>query len=197
MRERHTQIHSKKKINKKNQRDNSEEPFRISVIFTVRSLFLSLSLSLSTFSSRIQKCPVATRKRKALTFRSFFVAGTRAFFFLFVRLFLNLLNQGFDFDFFVCLICDRPFSDEELRSNAPQVVSCNEYSREVSVSQNIAGKHIDRIFTFDKVLLHSLSISLYIYHMGCGFLILSFQLVRVCVCVYIYIYIYMIWDVDF
>ena len=36
----------KKKINKKNQRDNSEEPFRISVIFTVRSLFLSLSLSL-------------------------------------------------------------------------------------------------------------------------------------------------------
>ena len=87
---------------------------------------------------------------------------------------------------FVCLICDRPFSDEELRSNAPQVVSCNEYSREVSVSQNIAGKHIDRIFTFDKVLLHSLSISLYIYHMGCGFLRLSFQLV----CIYIYIYIY-------
>ena len=76
---------------------------------------------------------------------------------------------------FVCLICDRPFSDEELRSNAPQVVSCNEYSREVSVSQSIAGKHIDRIFTFDKVLLHSLSMRL------------SFQLVCV----------YMIWDVDF
>lgn len=50
----------------------------------------------------------------------------------------------------VLLRC-RPFSDEELRTNAPQVVSCNEYSREVSVSQNIAGKHIDRIFTFDKV----------------------------------------------
>ncbi|XP_030926949.1 kinesin-like protein KIN-5C [Quercus lobata] len=50
----------------------------------------------------------------------------------------------------VLLRC-RPFSDEELRSNAPQVVSCNEYSREVSVSQSIAGKHIDRIFTFDKV----------------------------------------------
>lgn len=79
------------------------------------------------------------------------------FLFLNFCLFLNPLNQDFDFDFFsfVCLICDRPFSDEELRSNAPQVVSCNEYSREVSVSQNIAGKHIDRIFTFDKVLLHS------------------------------------------
>ncbi|KAH0851623.1 LOW QUALITY PROTEIN: hypothetical protein HID58_094602, partial [Brassica napus] len=31
---------------------------------------------------------------------------------------------------------DRPFSDDELRNNAPQ---------------NIAGKHIDRVFTFDKV----------------------------------------------
>ncbi|KAG2682994.1 hypothetical protein I3843_10G011500 [Carya illinoinensis] len=50
----------------------------------------------------------------------------------------------------VLLRC-RPFSDEELRSNAPQVVTCNEYSREVSVSQNIAGKHLDRVFTFDKV----------------------------------------------
>ncbi|XP_020205966.1 kinesin-like protein KIN-5C [Cajanus cajan] len=45
----------------------------------------------------------------------------------------------------------RPFSDEELRSNAPQVVTCNEYNREVAVSQSIAGKHIDRVFTFDKV----------------------------------------------
>ncbi|KAL2345244.1 hypothetical protein Fmac_006529 [Flemingia macrophylla] len=45
----------------------------------------------------------------------------------------------------------RPFSDDELRSNAPQVVTCNEYNREVAVSQSIAGKHIDRVFTFDKV----------------------------------------------
>ncbi|KAA8518561.1 hypothetical protein F0562_016035 [Nyssa sinensis] len=45
----------------------------------------------------------------------------------------------------------RPFSEEELRSNAPQVVTCNDYQREVAVSQNIAGKHIDRVFTFDKV----------------------------------------------
>ncbi|KAI3471800.1 hypothetical protein Pfo_028453 [Paulownia fortunei] len=50
----------------------------------------------------------------------------------------------------VLLRC-RPFSDDELRNNAPQVVSCSEYQREVSVSQNIAGKHIDRVFTFDKV----------------------------------------------
>ncbi|KAJ7976146.1 Kinesin-like protein [Quillaja saponaria] len=50
----------------------------------------------------------------------------------------------------VLLRC-RPFSEEELRSNAPQVVTCNDYSREVAVSQSIAGKHIDRVFTFDKV----------------------------------------------
>ncbi|KAG8374100.1 hypothetical protein BUALT_Bualt11G0095800 [Buddleja alternifolia] len=50
----------------------------------------------------------------------------------------------------VLLRC-RPFSEEELRNNAPQVVTCNDYQREVSVSQNIAGKHIDRVFTFDKV----------------------------------------------
>ncbi|KAG5243976.1 kinesin-related protein [Salix suchowensis] len=50
----------------------------------------------------------------------------------------------------VLLRC-RPFSEDELRSNAPQVVTCNDYQREVAVSQNIAGKHIDRVFTFDKV----------------------------------------------
>ncbi|XP_052174381.1 kinesin-like protein KIN-5C isoform X2 [Diospyros lotus] len=50
----------------------------------------------------------------------------------------------------VLLRC-RPFSEEELRNNAPQVVTCNEYQREVAVSQNIAGKVIDRIFIFDKV----------------------------------------------
>ncbi|MED6219987.1 Kinesin-like protein KIN-5C [Stylosanthes scabra] len=50
----------------------------------------------------------------------------------------------------VLLRC-RPFSDDELRSNAPQVVTCNDHMREVAVSQNIAGKHIDRVFTFDKV----------------------------------------------
>ncbi|KAI3434029.1 Kinesin motor domain-containing protein [Psidium guajava] len=50
----------------------------------------------------------------------------------------------------VLLRC-RPFSEDELRNNAPQVVTCNDYQREVAVSQSIAGKHIDRVFTFDKV----------------------------------------------
>nr|CAB3483809.1 unnamed protein product [Digitaria exilis] len=45
----------------------------------------------------------------------------------------------------------RPFSDDELRSNAPQVVTCNDYQREVAVTQTIAGKQFDRVFTFDKV----------------------------------------------
>ncbi|XP_062192752.1 kinesin-like protein KIN-5C [Phragmites australis] len=50
----------------------------------------------------------------------------------------------------VLLRC-RPFSDDELRSNAPQVVTCNDYQREVAVTQTIAGKQFDRVFTFDKV----------------------------------------------
>ncbi|KAL9995282.1 putative plus-end-directed kinesin ATPase [Helianthus debilis subsp. tardiflorus] len=50
----------------------------------------------------------------------------------------------------VLLRC-RPFSNDELKNNAPQVVTCDEYQREVAVSQNIAGKQIDRVFTFDKV----------------------------------------------
>ncbi|CAN1820917.1 Kinesin-like protein KIN-5C [Linum perenne] len=50
----------------------------------------------------------------------------------------------------VLLRC-RPFSDGELRNNTPHVVTCNDYQREVVVSQNIVGKQIDRVFTFDKV----------------------------------------------
>ncbi|KAJ6800792.1 kinesin-like protein KIN-5C isoform X2 [Iris pallida] len=50
----------------------------------------------------------------------------------------------------VLLRC-RPFSEDEHRSNAPQVITCNEFQREVAVSQTIAGKQIDRVFTFDKV----------------------------------------------
>ncbi|KAF0898400.1 hypothetical protein E2562_007241 [Oryza meyeriana var. granulata] len=50
----------------------------------------------------------------------------------------------------VLLRC-RPFNDDELRSNAPQVVTCNDFQREVAVTQTIAGKQIDRVFTFDKV----------------------------------------------
>ncbi|XP_074589164.1 kinesin-like protein KIN-5C [Curcuma longa] len=50
----------------------------------------------------------------------------------------------------VLLRC-RPFSEDELRSNALKVVTCNDYNREVSVTQTIVGKQIDRVFTFDKV----------------------------------------------
>ncbi|CAD6245627.1 unnamed protein product [Miscanthus lutarioriparius] len=50
----------------------------------------------------------------------------------------------------VLLRC-RPFSDDELRSNAPQVITCNDFQREVAVTQSIAGKQFDRVFTFDKV----------------------------------------------
>lgn len=44
-----------------------------------------------------------------------------------------------------------------MRNNAPLVVTCNEFQREVAVTQTIAGKQIDRVFTFDKVsgLFHS------------------------------------------
>ncbi|KAF8397922.1 hypothetical protein HHK36_016848 [Tetracentron sinense] len=52
----------------------------------------------------------------------------------------------------VLLRC-RPFSVDELRNNAPEVVTCNEYQREVAVSQSIAGKQIDRVFTFDKEIV--------------------------------------------
>ncbi|KAL8261834.1 hypothetical protein R6Q59_025883 [Mikania micrantha] len=50
----------------------------------------------------------------------------------------------------VILRC-RPFSDDELRNNVPHVITCNDQKREVAVSQNIAGKQIDRVYTFDKV----------------------------------------------
>eukprot|EP01018_Ginkgo_biloba_P020680 Gb_35173 [translate_table: standard] len=50
----------------------------------------------------------------------------------------------------VLLRC-RPFNEDELRANAPQVISCNEQRREVTVFQSSATKQVDRTFTFDKV----------------------------------------------
>ncbi|CAM6127678.1 unnamed protein product [Calypogeia fissa] len=50
----------------------------------------------------------------------------------------------------VLLRC-RPFSEDELKNKVPQVVSCHEYSGEVTVCQNLQNKTIDRTFTFDKV----------------------------------------------
>ncbi|XP_030926960.1 kinesin-like protein KIN-5B [Quercus lobata] len=50
----------------------------------------------------------------------------------------------------VLLRC-RPLNDDEIRSNVPRVISCNEHKREVTVIQNLANKQVDRAFTFDKV----------------------------------------------
>ncbi|KAL6574761.1 hypothetical protein OROMI_012046 [Orobanche minor] len=50
----------------------------------------------------------------------------------------------------VLLRC-RPFTDDEQRLNVPKVITCNDSKREVTVSQNVASKQVDRVFTFDKV----------------------------------------------
>lgn len=47
--------------------------------------------------------------------------------------------------------CFRPLSEEDQRSNVPMVVTCNEHRREVSISQNVANRQVDKVFTFDKV----------------------------------------------
>ncbi|KAI3811809.1 hypothetical protein L1987_21541 [Smallanthus sonchifolius] len=47
---------------------------------------------------------------------------------------------------------DWSFSDDELRNNAAHVVTCNDQQREIVVPQNIDGKQIDRVFTFDKAV---------------------------------------------
>ena len=49
------------------------------------------------------------------------------------------------------LLINRPLNEEEVRTCAPQVISCNDLRREVTVNLNIASKQIDRTFTFDKV----------------------------------------------
>lgn len=59
---------------------------------------------------------------------------------------MNLLSKIFSL-----FLLSRPFSDDEKRCRAPQVISCNESRREVTVLQNIARNQIDRTFTFDKV----------------------------------------------
>lgn len=57
----------------------------------------------------------------------------------------------------------RPLNDDEIRSNVPRVISCNEHKREVTVIQNLANKQVDRAFTFDKVCFSSPSFMLYDY----------------------------------
>ncbi|KAL8484006.1 hypothetical protein ACS0TY_026629 [Phlomoides rotata] len=50
----------------------------------------------------------------------------------------------------VLLRC-RPLNEEEQRLNTPKLITCNESKREVTVSQSVASKQVDRVFTFDKV----------------------------------------------
>ena len=52
----------------------------------------------------------------------------------------------------VLLRC-RPVSDREVLERTPQVISCNEASREVTLFQNAGGKQHTRTFRFDKVRL--------------------------------------------
>lgn len=50
----------------------------------------------------------------------------------------------------VLLRC-RPFIDEEQKLNMPKVITCNDSKREVTVSQTVGCKQVDRVFVFDKV----------------------------------------------
>ncbi len=50
----------------------------------------------------------------------------------------------------VLLRC-RQVSERELIDRVPQVISCNEASREVTLFQNTGGKQHTRTFRFDKV----------------------------------------------
>ncbi|KAF7818539.1 kinesin-like protein KIN-5B [Senna tora] len=58
----------------------------------------------------------------------------------------NRLDKDKETNVQVLLRC-RPLSEDEQKLNVPNVVSCNEHKREVTV----ASKQVDRIFAFDKV----------------------------------------------
>ena len=45
----------------------------------------------------------------------------------------------------------RPLSKDEVANGTQQVITCNERAREVTLSQNVGGKHLGRAFHFDKV----------------------------------------------
>ncbi|KAL8125892.1 hypothetical protein AgCh_013261 [Apium graveolens] len=59
-------------------------------------------------------------------------------------------NSNRELNVQVILRC-RPLSEDDQRSNVPMVVACNEQRREVSISQNVANRQVDKVFTFDKV----------------------------------------------
>ncbi|KAH6805914.1 ATP binding microtubule motor family protein, partial [Perilla frutescens var. frutescens] len=50
----------------------------------------------------------------------------------------------------VLLRC-RPLTEDEQRLNMPKVITCNDSKREVTVSQTVGCKQVDRVFTFDKI----------------------------------------------
>jgi hypothetical protein len=45
----------------------------------------------------------------------------------------------------------RPATDREIMERTPQVVSCSEALKEVTLIQNTAGKHVSKTFRFDRV----------------------------------------------
>lgn len=45
----------------------------------------------------------------------------------------------------------RPPNTQEVAERAPQVISCNEALREVTLYQNVGGKQMSRTFRYDKV----------------------------------------------
>ena len=62
-------------------------------------------------------------------------------------------------------LINRPLNEEEVRTSAPQVISCNDMRREVTVNMNIASKQIDRTFTFDKVYAFTSSIVSFLFYL--------------------------------
>ncbi|XP_057778967.1 kinesin-like protein KIN-5B [Salvia miltiorrhiza] len=62
----------------------------------------------------------------------------------------NRLDKDKEVNVQVLLRC-RPLTDDEQRLNMPKVITCNDSKREVTVSQTVGCKHVDRVFTFDKV----------------------------------------------
>jgi hypothetical protein len=55
----------------------------------------------------------------------------------------NHYDKGRGVNVQVLLRC-RPLNEDELRANVPQVISCNEQRREVTVLQNVASKQVDQ-----------------------------------------------------
>jgi hypothetical protein len=55
----------------------------------------------------------------------------------------------------------RPPNTQEVAERAPQVISCNEALREVTLYQNVGGKQMSRTFRYDKVQTAPLTMPLH------------------------------------